>query len=149
MDWPLLEQLWTFERGNHLVQSGEAKSKLLSANTSTQKNIYLSSIQKSSHLASYKTCFNWIPDLIILMLRKWFIPLSLLPVLYSLSTPFSPWILRWHKRLIINNWKLDTNQNTLKYGNAAVWVKVAQVYFLEMGSGIKIGPPPSLLCHTD
>ena len=31
----------------------------------------------------------------------------------------------------------------------AVWVKVAQVYFSEMGSGLKIGPPPSLLCHTD
>ena len=31
----------------------------------------------------------------------------------------------------------------------AVWVKVAQVYFSEMGSGLKIKPPPSLLCHTD
>ena len=30
-----------------------------------------------------------------------------------------------------------------------VWVKVAQVYFSEMGSGLKIGPPPSLLCHID
>ena len=29
---------------------------------------------------------------------------------------------------------------------SAVLVKVALVYFLEMGSGIKIGPPPSLLC---
>ena len=25
----------------------------------------------------------------------------------------------------------------------AVWFTVAEVYFLEMGSGIKIGPPPS------
>ena len=31
----------------------------------------------------------------------------------------------------------------------AVWVKVAQVYFSEMSSGVKMGSPSSFLCHTD
>ena len=31
----------------------------------------------------------------------------------------------------------------------AVWVKVAQVYFSEMRSGVKMGSSPGFLCHTN
>ena len=44
---------------------------------------------------------------------------------------------------------LDGDGGEIEPRETAVWVKVAQVYFLKMGSGIKIGPPPSLLCHTE
>ena len=33
--------------------------------------------------------------------------------------------------------------------HSAVWIKVAQVYLLEMRSGVKMGSPPGFLCHTE
>ena len=40
------------------------------------------------------------------------------------------------------------NKKLIQY-HSAVWVKVAQAYFSEMRSGVKMGSPPDFLCHTD
>ena len=67
--------------------------------------------------------------------------------------------IRWGSRILLAGWRAAYLQAltgavvvaglNMAESLTAVWVKVAQVYFSEMGSGVKIGPPPSLLCHTD
>ena len=47
-------------------------------------------------------------------------------------------------------WPAKERKGLNKSGiNSAVWVKVAQVYFSEMRSGVKMGSPPGFLCHTN